>query len=40
MVYGRNVYQHSNPKAVVNALLALIHAGADGDEAWEIYNRG
>ena len=22
MVYGRNIYQHDNPKAVVNALMA------------------
>ena len=40
MVYGRNVYQHDNPKAVVAALMALIHEGASADEAWDIYNRG
>ncbi|WP_422378460.1 class I fructose-bisphosphate aldolase [Roseibium sp.] len=40
MVYGRNIYQHDNPKAVVAALMAMIHKGADGDEAWDIYNRG
>lgn len=40
MVYGRNIYQHDNPKAVVNALMALIHQGASGEEAWDIYNRG
>ncbi|WP_099828214.1 class I fructose-bisphosphate aldolase [Oceaniglobus indicus] len=40
MVYGRNIYQHDNPRAVVAALMALIHDGADGAEAWEIYNRG
>ena len=40
MVYGRNIYQHDNPKAVVNALMAMIHQGASGDEAWDIYNRG
>jgi DhnA family fructose-bisphosphate aldolase class Ia len=40
MVYGRNIYQHANPKAVVNALMAMIHNGADGNEAWDIYNRG
>jgi DhnA family fructose-bisphosphate aldolase class Ia len=40
LVYGRNIYQHDNPKAVVNALMALIHRGVDGNEAWEIYNRG
>ncbi|MBN9217193.1 MAG: aldolase [Mesorhizobium sp.] len=40
LVYGRNIYQHSNPKAVVGALMALIHNEASGDEAWDIYNRG
>lgn len=40
MVYGRNIYQHDNPKAVVNALMAMIHHGASGDGAWDIYNRG
>lgn len=40
LVYGRNIYQHENPKAVVSALMAMIHAGASGEEAWEIYNNG
>ncbi len=40
LVYGRNIYQHANPKAVVNALMALIHQDASGAEAWEIYNNG
>jgi class I fructose-bisphosphate aldolase len=40
LVYGRNIYQHANPRAVVAALMAIIHQGADGDAAWEIYNRG
>ena len=39
MVYGRNIYQHDNPKGVVAALMAMIHRGAAGDEAWEIYQR-
>ena len=39
MVYGRNVYQHENPRAVVAALMAIIHEGAGGEEAWDIYNR-
>jgi DhnA family fructose-bisphosphate aldolase class Ia len=39
MVYGRNIYQHDNPKAVVAALMSMIHNGASGDEAWDIYNR-
>lgn len=40
LVYGRNIYQHANPRAVVAALMAIIHEGADGAAAWEIYNRG
>ena len=40
MVYGRNVYQHDRPKAVVDALMAMIHRGASGEEAWDIYCRG
>ncbi|TMV14648.1 class I fructose-bisphosphate aldolase [Arenibacterium halophilum] len=40
MVYGRNIYQHDNPRAVVAALMALVHDGADGDTAWEIYRNG
>jgi class I fructose-bisphosphate aldolase len=40
MVYGRNIYQHENPKAVVNALMAMIHQRAGAEEAWDIYNRG
>lgn len=40
MVYGRNIYQHDNPKAVVSSLMAIIHDAATGEEAWEIYNRG
>lgn len=38
MVYGRNIYQHDNPKAVVAALMAMIHDGADGAAAWDIYS--
>lgn len=37
MVYGRNIYQHDNPKQVVAALMAMIHNGASGEEAWGIY---
>jgi fructose-bisphosphate aldolase, class I len=40
LVYGRNIYQHDNPKRVVAALMAMIHQGLSGDEAWEIYNHG
>lgn len=37
MVYGRNVYQHANPAAVVSALMAMIHNGASAEDAWKIY---
>lgn len=40
MVYGRNIYQHDNPKRVVAALMAIIHKGASGEEAWDIYQGG
>lgn len=38
MVYGRNIYQHANPRAVVSALMAIIHQGASGEQAWDVYN--
>jgi DhnA family fructose-bisphosphate aldolase class Ia len=40
MVYGRNVYQHANPAAVVDALMAMIHRGASAEAAWDIYESG
>ena len=40
MVYGRNIYQHANPGAVVRGLMALIHDGASGADAWSIYEQG
>jgi class I fructose-bisphosphate aldolase len=40
LVYGRNIYQHDNPKRVVASLMAMIHRGASGDEAWELYQNG
>jgi DhnA family fructose-bisphosphate aldolase class Ia len=40
MVYGRNIYQHANPGAVVRGLMALIHDGASGADALAIYERG
>ena len=40
MVYGRNIYQHANPGAVVRGLMALIHDGASGAEAWSLYEKG
>ncbi|MBK0098485.1 aldolase [Erwinia sp. S63] len=40
MVYGRNVYQHDNPSRVVKALMAIIHQGASGADALDIYQQG
>jgi DhnA family fructose-bisphosphate aldolase class Ia len=40
LVYGRNIYQHENPKRVVAALMAMIHKGTTGDDAWELYRSG
>ena len=40
LVYGRNIYQHENPRRVVAALMAMIHRGVSGEEAWEIYRSG
>jgi class I fructose-bisphosphate aldolase len=39
MVYGRNIYQHANPSAVVRGLMAIIHDDADGGAAWDLYNQ-
>ena len=38
LVYGRNIYQHPNMGRVTVALLAIIHEGASGQDAWDIYN--
>lgn len=38
MVYGRNIYQHDNPKKVVDGLMAMIHDEATDAEAWDIYS--
>lgn len=40
MVYGRNIYQHANPSAVVRGLMAIIHQDASGEEAYSLYQRG
>ena len=40
LVYGRNIYQHANPGAVVRALMTLIHTKATAEEAWGMYNCG
>lgn len=40
MVYGRNIYQHANPSAVVRGLMAIIHDNAGGEDAFALYQRG
>lgn len=40
MVYGRNIYQHANPSAVVRGLMAIIHDDAGGEEAFALYKQG
>ena len=40
MVYGRNIYQHANPSAVVRGLMAIIHDDASGADAHALYERG
>jgi DhnA family fructose-bisphosphate aldolase class Ia len=37
LVYGRNIYQHSNPRQIVRALMAMIHNDTTADEAWALY---
>lgn len=37
LVYGRNIYQHSNPTSITKALMAMIHDDATPEEAWDIY---
>jgi fructose-bisphosphate aldolase, class I len=33
IVYGRNIIQHPNPKAITRALMAMVHDGVSVDEA-------
>ena len=39
MVYGRNIFLHANPGAVVKGLMAIIHDNANGATAWDIYQK-
>jgi DhnA family fructose-bisphosphate aldolase class Ia len=39
LVYGRNIYQHPDMGRVTQALLAIIHDGASGSDAWALYGR-
>jgi len=36
IVYGRNVVQHENPAGITAALMAVLHSGADVDQALAI----
>ena len=36
IVYGRNIIQHENPSGMVRALMAIVHKGANADEAMAI----
>lgn len=38
IVYGRNVIQHRNPKAIVAALMAIVHQDTGADEAATLLN--
>lgn len=40
MVYGRNIYQHANPSAVVRGLMAIVHEDTSGAEAFALYQQG
>ena len=40
LVYGRNIYQHPNPARIVAAFMAMIHRGANADQALAIYRDG
>ncbi|WAH37969.1 class I fructose-bisphosphate aldolase [Alicyclobacillus dauci] len=40
IVYGRNVVQHEKPKAITEALMAIVHNGATVSEAMSILGRG
>lgn len=36
IVYGRNVVQHARPAAITRALMAIVHEGADADQAMAV----
>lgn len=37
LVYGRNIYQHPNPRRIVAAFMAMLHDDATPEQAWAIY---
>jgi class I fructose-bisphosphate aldolase len=40
VVVGRNVFQHPNPRGVVRAVMAVVHEGADPEEAVRLVDQG
>lgn len=40
LVYGRNIYQHPNPKQIVRAFMMLVHQNATPEQVWEVYQQG
>lgn len=40
IVYGRNIIQHPDPAGMTRALMALLHAGADVDDAAAMIDGG
>ena len=37
---GRNIFQSENPPAMMKAIKAIVHKGADSKEAFDLYSRG
>lgn len=40
IVYGRNIIQHANPRAMTQALMAIVHNGASVEEALRLLREG
>lgn len=40
IVYGRNIIQHPTPRAMTQALMAIVHTGANAAEAMQILAKG
>ncbi|MFM8775181.1 MAG: class I fructose-bisphosphate aldolase, partial [Actinomycetota bacterium] len=36
LVYGRNIIQHDNPAGMTRALMAMLHDGADAQQAMAV----
>jgi putative autoinducer-2 (AI-2) aldolase len=37
---GRNIFQSGNPPAMMKAIKAIVHKGADSKEAYDLYSQG